>query len=150
MMGGIGRKQAEMQFGDLAGRVKRLEDVREALERSVGNDKGKLGVVNGETFGFWAERLNYLSDLQESLDRKTLPKMGRDMMDLDKRLNRVEHMTGPHLLVERQDKEKRVTDLEGKVGRDIDGRMGRAESRQKEFEQRITDLEREAEDKRNG
>ena len=85
-----GERYLGLELQGVKKRVSRMENGRASLERSVHENSGKLGVVNDETFGIWAERLNYLSDLQESLDRKTLPKMGSELADLEKRLTRLE------------------------------------------------------------
>ena len=101
-----GERYLGLELQGVKKRVSGMENGRATLERAV----------------------KYVTDLQESLDQKTLPKMGSDIADM----------------------EKRISTMERTAGRDMSGRMGRAESRQSEFERRIRDLEHESEGRRNG
>lgn len=108
--------------------------MRDGDEKAVSSDMSNLfsRVARLEDVKLWLKlalgrAVEILEECQKTLDRITLPKIMNDVADLEKRLRR----------------------LERGAGRDWIGRMQRAESRQSEFERRITDLEREAEVKRH-
>jgi len=90
-------KQIVTRFTDLKVRVSRLEDVKKALEISVGVCTAKLEGLARVNMPEIYDGLVDLKTRLVSLEGVAVPKLGRDLTDLEKRLSKLEMKEIPNL-----------------------------------------------------